>query len=96
MLFGANFLPGIIYLQIMAFMPFVSGLNNLISVQGLLNMKMDRQYLYITISTFMLSIILNVSLVPKFHGLATSFIQLICEIFTVVIAGICLFRAQKS
>ncbi|MBX2962025.1 MAG: flippase [Cyclobacteriaceae bacterium] len=91
LLFGDSFLAGVLYLRVMAFMPFISGLNNLISVQGLLNLKMDKEYLFATLMTLLFSVILNITLVPHYKSLGTSVIQLACELLMVVVSSLFLF-----
>jgi PST family polysaccharide transporter len=95
-LFGHQFLPGVIYLRIMAFMPFVSGLNNLVSVQGLLNLKKDKEYLFITLATFVFSLVLNVILVSKYRSFGTAIIQLTCEVFMVIVATFYVYKIKSD
>lgn len=94
LLFGAEFIEATLYLKIMSFLPFVSGLNNLISVQGLLNLKRDKQFLMITFITFGFSLILSFLFVPKYKGIATAGIILISEICMTSIASYYLFAAK--
>src|ERR1035437_3006963 len=95
LIFGSQFISGTYYLKIMAFMPFVSGVNNLISAQGLLNMKKDRIYLTITLMTFLFSLMMNIALVPKYHGIGTAIIQLSSEIFMTTLASYYLFKKNN-
>ncbi|MEK6880831.1 MAG: oligosaccharide flippase family protein, partial [Nanoarchaeota archaeon] len=96
LLFGSKFLSGIYFLKIMAFMPFVSGINNILSVQGLLNLRKEKEYLYITIGTLFLSLLLNFLLLPKYGAMGTAIIQLSCEVFMVLLAAYCLFMIKRK
>lgn len=95
LLFGGQFISGVYYLKIMAFMPFVSGLNNIITVQGLLNMKKDRVFLLITLLTFGFSLTLNLVLVPLYQSTATAIILLVSEMFMTILAGLYLCQISK-
>ena len=92
LLFGNEFIAGAFYLKILAFMPFFSGINNLISIQGLLNLKKDRIFLIFTLATLLLSIILNFILVPLFHAVGTAIILLLVEIFMATLSAFYVFK----
>jgi polysaccharide transporter, PST family len=95
LLFGNGFTPAVSYLKILAFMPFVSGLNNLVSVQGLLNLKKDKVYLAITMIIFVFSLILNLILVPVYEATGTALILISSESLMTIIASIYLFRITR-
>jgi O-antigen/teichoic acid export membrane protein len=95
LLFGEEFIASVLYLRIMSFIPFVSGMNIMISVQGLLNMKRDREFLQITIFTLVTSMILNFIFVPIYKGMATAFIQLFLEFFSITLASFYLYKSIK-
>jgi polysaccharide transporter, PST family len=92
LLFGRSFLPSVVYLRILAFMPFVSGLNNLVSIQGLLNLKKDRQYLFMTLFIFALSMILNFLFVPIYRAAGTAAILISLEVVMTSVASFWLFK----
>ena len=82
--FGANFLGAVLCLRIMAFLPFLIGLGNIFTVQALLNLKMDREFLKITIIGVVINIILNFLLVPHFLEKGSAMSWLITELFITV------------
>jgi PST family polysaccharide transporter len=92
LLFGESFLLASDYLKILAFLPLVSGINNMVSVQGLINLKKDKQYLYITLAIFAFSLPLNVILLPIFKGIGTSMILIFSEVIMALLGSFYLFR----
>ena len=91
-LFGNTFEPSYQYLQIMALMPFASGINNLVSFQGLLSMKKDKQFLLITIITMIFSLTLNFFLTPIYQCSGTAITLFSTEIFMAILASYILFK----
>jgi polysaccharide transporter, PST family len=96
LLFGKQFVASGIYLRILAFGPFVSGLNAMVGVQGLLNMKKDRDFLRISVFTLVFSLILNFIFVPNYQAIATASIQITLEVFSILVASFYLYRAIKK
>lgn len=91
-IFGVKFLEAITCVRIISFLPFVIGLNNIFAVQGLLNLKMDKQFLIITSAGAVLSIALNFILAPKFYENGTAAAWLLTESFITVAAFVVLLR----
>jgi PST family polysaccharide transporter len=92
LLFGSLFTPAVPLLKILAFMPFVSGLNNLISIQGLLNLKKDKEYFFMTLIIFALSMILNFLIVPIYKATGTALILISLEVVMTTISSFYLFK----
>ena len=82
--FGSKFIYASQTLKIMAFLPFVIGLNNVFGIQGLINLKMDKQFLIVTFVGAMISIVLNLILVPIYFENGTAISWLLTEIFIMV------------
>lgn len=91
-IFGSEFGDAVVALRMMAFLPFIIGLSNVFAIQGLLNLKMDKVFLMITGSGAVLSIALNLILVPRFYELGTSVSWLSTEIFITIASFYVLFR----
>ena len=48
----------------MAILPLIVGLNNIFGIQGMINLKMDKQFMILTFIGALISIVLNFILVP--------------------------------
>ncbi len=83
-IFGSKFTDAAVCLRIMAFLPFIIGLSNVFGVQGMLNLKMDKQFLLLTFIGALISIVLNLILVPVYYENGTAVSWLITEIFITV------------
>jgi PST family polysaccharide transporter len=79
--FGGKFIEAVECLRIMAFAPFLIGLSNVFGTQAMLVLKMDRSLLIITTIGAVISIILNIILVPIFLQNGTAMSWLITEFF---------------
>ena len=80
-IFGNKFVDASVCLRIMAFLPLIIGLSNVFGIQGLINLKMDKQFLILTFLGAVMSIILNLVLVPIYSENGTAISWLITEIF---------------
>ena len=92
LLFGKKFYGSIIVVQILSFLPLISGMSGLMGVQTMLNLKMDKTFLKITSMGALLSIILNLVLVNYWGYIGTTVSYLLTEIFIVI----SLFISLKS
>ena len=83
-IFGSKFIDAAVSLRIMAFLPLIIGLSNVFGVQGMINLKLDRQFLALTFTGALISITLNLILVPAYFENGTALSWLITEIFITV------------
>ena len=91
-IFGEQFVNATKCLRIISFIPFISGLGNVFTVQGLLNLKMDKTFLLITFIGAGISIILNILFVPKYFENGTAIIWLVTEMFITLISYLVLLK----
>ena len=91
-IFGSDFAGAVDCLRIMSFLPFIAGLSNVMGVQGMLNLKMDKQFLVLTFTGALISIILNFILVPLYFENGTAMSWMITEIFMLFSFFIVLLR----
>ncbi len=91
-IFGNKFADASVCLRIMAFLPLIIGLSNVFGIQGLINLKMDKQFLVLTFLGAVTSVILNLFLVPVYSENGTAISWLITEIFITASFYIILFR----
>ncbi|WP_262697025.1 flippase [Pontibacter oryzae] len=100
LIYGAQFTAAADSLRILAFLPFVIGLNNIFGTQGVLNLKMDKIFLMITTTGAVTSVALNLILVPILAEKGTALAWLVTEVFITVSFFITLrrkgFRLLKS
>ena len=93
-IFGSKFTDAAITLRIMAFLPLIIGLSNVFGVQGMINLKMDKQFLILTFAGALISITLNLILVPLYFENGTAVSWLITEIFITASFFILLLRKK--
>jgi polysaccharide transporter, PST family len=79
--YGHKFDSAIMSLRLLSFLPFIIGISNVCGIQGMLNMKMDKEFLRITTAGAILSVPLNFLLVPYFQEIGTAVAWLCTEIF---------------
>ena len=79
--FGSTFIDAVDCLKIMAFLPFIVGLNNVFGIQGMINLKMDKQFMILISIGALISIVLNFILVPIYFETGTAISWLTAEIF---------------
>ncbi|MDE3059268.1 MAG: flippase [Bacteroidota bacterium] len=80
-LFGKSFEPAVGSLRIMSFLPFIIGLSNVFGIQGMLNLKLDKELFSITAFGAALCIALNVTLIPTSGQSGTALAWFVTEIF---------------
>lgn len=93
-LYGARFEDSIWILRILAISPFVASISNVMGVQTLLNLKLDKKYFLITIVGCVVNVILNIILIPvlSYYGTALAWI---CTEISIMISLFIVLRRQK-
>lgn len=79
--YGEKFTPSIPVFRILAFVPMIIGWSNLLGIQTMINLKMDKPFFCITLIGAILSIGLNFLLVKRFGFIGTAWSWLLTEIF---------------
>jgi O-antigen/teichoic acid export membrane protein len=77
--YGEMFYPAIPVLYILMFLPLIICFSNLMGIQIMLNLKMDKIFFRITACGAAISILLNLLMIKKWGYLATSFNWLLTE-----------------
>lgn len=90
--YGSKFLPSIPALQIIAFIPLIVALSNMMGVQIMLNLKMDQTYFNICAGGAILGLILNYFMIRQMGYLGTAWNWLIVEIYIAITMFIVLKR----
>ncbi len=93
-LFGKAFSASVILLRIMAFIPFIVSLSNLMGIQTLLNLKNDRDFLYVTATGSVFCLIINLLLTPRFSYYGTVVAWVLTEIF--ISAGMAFMLRKRN
>lgn len=91
-IFGSDFDHAVTALRVIVFLPFIIGIGNVFAVQGLLNLKLDRQFFTITGIGAVISISLNFLLVPFLYEVGTSIAWLAAESFITAASFVVLFK----
>jgi len=78
-MFGNKFLPAILTLRIISFLPFIIGISSVCGTLGLLNLKYDKIILKISAVGALLNIVLNLVLTPFLLGNGTAIAWLLTE-----------------
>lgn len=89
---GKAFAPAAPLLQIMALIPLVISLSNLFCFQTLVPFKMERRFLVVVATGSVLSILLNVLLIPHWGAAGSAWANLITETY---IAGLSAYFASR-
>lgn len=86
-LFGADFEPSVQILRIMSVVPFIVTVSNLLGTQVLLNLKMDKQFLRMTIIGSVICITLNLVLTPLYSYYGTALAWVMTELLITIGLG---------
>lgn len=92
MLYGEKFEPSIAVFRILAFVPMIIGWSNLLGIQTMINLKMDKMFFRITLIGAVLSIALNFAMVTALGYIGTAWSWLITEIFITTCMYLALMR----
>lgn len=78
--YGSKFAPSVMVFRILAFVPMIIGWSNLLGIQTMINLKMDKTFFRITLFGAIASIGLNFVLVSRFGFIGTAWCWLLTEI----------------
>lgn len=90
--YGHKFEPSIMVFRILAFVPLIISWSNLLGIQTMINLKMDKTFFRITLSGAVTSIILNFILVKRFGYIGSAWCWVLTEIFITTAMYIALSR----
>ncbi|OGX83787.1 flippase [Hymenobacter glacialis] len=90
--YGQAFAPSIAVLRILCFIPVIMGLSNLMGVQTMVNLKMDRPYTYIIASGGVIGLGLNLWLASQFSYIGGAWAWLLTEASIALIMWVYLRR----
>jgi len=93
-LYGAKFENSIWILRILAISPFVASISNVMGVQTLLNLKLDKIYFRVTIIGCVFNVTLNLILIPLWSYYGTALAWVGTEI-SVMLTLFFVLRSQK-
>jgi len=96
LMYGQKFEPSIIVFRILSFLPVIIGWSNLLGIQTMLNLKMDKAFFRITAIGALSSIGLNFLLVTRYGFVGSALTWLLTEIFIVVAMYLVLSRNHIS
>ena len=85
LLLGEQYKQTVVYLQIMAFLPFIIALSNIFGIQTMLNLGYKIAFSRILVAAAILGVGLSFVLVPLYEGLGTAITLLVVELFVTVV-----------
>ncbi|MBC6111850.1 flippase [Pedobacter fastidiosus] len=91
--YGSKFEQAIPIFQILTIVPLIFSLNNVLGIQIMLNLKMDKAFFKVTAAAGILSILLNLLMIKQWGYIGTTFNWLITEVFIFISMYIILKRA---
>lgn len=89
---GVAFSNGIPVMKILAGMPLIIGLGYLFGIQILVGAGKDREIFYSVFVGMIISVLLNIFLIPRFQHIGASYANIVCEI---CITGFYMYFVQK-
>jgi O-antigen/teichoic acid export membrane protein len=92
---GNEFAPAIPLMQWLAVLPLLIGLSNIFAFQVLVPLHHENKFLLAAISGCVLSIVLNIILIPKFGAAGTAWANIATEMAVTVITGYYAWKAIK-
>jgi len=96
LIFGRQFIPSITILRILAFLPFIMGISNILGVQIMLNYGLRKTFARIILVASLLNLALSFSLVVPFQQVGIAVAVLITEVFVTLRMCIALERNRLS
>ncbi|HEY4874768.1 MAG TPA: flippase [Puia sp.] len=94
--YGAKFEEAIPVFQILAIVPLIFSLNNVLGIQIMMNLGMDKYFFKITAVTGILSVLLNLVMIKQWGYIGITFNWLATEIFLFVTMYIILKREKLN
>jgi PST family polysaccharide transporter len=91
-IFGSEFIAAVSPLKIIAILPIVFGLSNILVVQTMFVLKMEKEFMAISIIGVIVSIILNLFMIPIYSINGAAFTWLVVELLVTFISYIVLRR----
>jgi O-antigen/teichoic acid export membrane protein len=80
-IYGDKFGPSVGVFRVLAFIPMIICWSNLLGIQTMINLKMDKIFFRITAAGAVISVLLNLVLVTRFGFIGTAWCWLLTEIF---------------
>ncbi|MBC5992105.1 flippase [Pontibacter cellulosilyticus] len=92
LVYGQEYIAASNSLKVLSFLPFIIGLNNILGTQGVLNLKMDKEFLAVTSIGAVCSILLNYTLIPLFAEIGTATAWVVTEVIITITFYIILYK----
>ncbi|MGI4734727.1 MAG: flippase [Janthinobacterium lividum] len=81
LLYGAKFQEAITILRIVALLPLIIGLSNLLGLHTMLNLRMDRAFFTVTAVGSVVGLLLNILLIRRFAHIGAAYALVFTELF---------------
>lgn len=96
LLFGNEFVYSVVLLRIMSFIPFFVALSNILGIQIMLNINLNKSFSIILFAVSFISISLNFLFVSQYKSLGTSIIVAFSEFLVCVLMLFVIFKYVKK
>ena len=80
-IYGDKFGASVNVFRVLAFVPMIISWSNLLGIQTMINLKMDKEFFRITAFGAVMSVVLNLLLVTRFGFIGTAWCWLLTEVF---------------
>jgi len=94
LILGNRYYNSILVLRIIAFLPTIIFLSNLLGIQGMINLGFKKNFTRIIVLASVVNLILSFTLVPRYFEIGTAFAVLITEL--VVTSSMIVFMARRG
>jgi len=94
--YGERFESAITVFQILSVVPLFYALNNVLGIQIMVNLGMDKQFLYISAAAGIMSVVFNLLIVKRFGFVGTTVTWLCTEVFLFITMCLVLKRAKLN
>ncbi|ALJ00982.1 flippase [Rufibacter tibetensis] len=94
--YGEEFRPSITVLRILCFIPMVMGLSNLMGVQAMVNLKMDKPYTLIIAAGGVIGLGLNFWLAQSYSYIGAAWAWLLTETSIALLMWVYLYRSKTQ
>lgn len=81
LLYGAKFQEAITILRIVALLPLIIGLSNLLGLHTMLNLRMDRAFFTVTAVGSVIGLVLNILLIRRFAHVGAAYALVLTELY---------------
>lgn len=92
---GNMFSPAVPLMRILSFMPIIIALSNMFCFQVLMPFKKEKKFLYAVITGCIVSVLLNLGLIPAFNAKGAAYASVFTELLVTTLSGIMAYKVAR-